>query len=156
MEGSLRQDVPPLGLGYIAASIRHNLPNVELVLKESIDDLIAEKPDIIGISAMTNTYYIAIEWARRIKKELSIPVILGGIHISLLPQSLHDCFDVGVVGEGEITLIQLLESILHNNGLCCDRLISIDGLVFRNNDRIIVTNSRAQIDDLDSLPLPNR
>jgi len=39
----------------------------------------------------------------------SRPVVLGGVHISTLPESLRPCFDIGVIGEGEETLTELAD-----------------------------------------------
>jgi len=146
----------PLGIGYIAASIHHQLPDVEVVLEERVEDLIAEKPDIIGISSSTENYYIAIQWAKRIKRDLDIPVIIGGVHISLLPVSLKKCFDLAVIGEGEITIIELLRSVIKHNGLVPEELMNIPGLFFYHDGRPILTPLREIIEDLDALPEPRR
>ncbi len=146
----------PLGIGYLAANINHELPDVQVVLKEQLEDLIAERPDLIGISSSTENYYIAIQWAKRIKRELNIPVIIGGVHISLLPVSLKKCFDLAVIGEGEITVVELLKSIVKNKGIAYEELANIPGLFFYHNSKPILTAPREIIEDLDSLPEPEK
>ncbi|MDA8161190.1 MAG: radical SAM protein [Desulfobacteraceae bacterium] len=144
--------LPPIGLGCIAASIKRHLPEVEVVMRESPDDLIDERPDVIGISATTEYYYLAIRWAARFKEELGAPVIAGGIHISLLPESLTPDFDVAVIGEGDITIVELLRSLIARRGIDFKELRDIPGLFFREDGQACLTRPRPLVQDLDSLP----
>ncbi len=152
----IQNSLVPLGLGFIAESVARSLPDIEIVIKTSIVEMIAEKPDVIGISSVTDYYYIAVEWAIQIKEKLNIPVIIGGIHISLLPHSMNDCFDVAVVGEGEITILELLQSIIDNKGLDYERLREIQGLFFYENGKPILTPPRPLIENLDLMPMIRR
>lgn len=151
-----RTDFPALGIGFLAASVRAQLPEVEVVIKERLDDLLAESPDVLGISASTDTYHIALRWAEEIKAKSKALVVIGGIHISLLPASLEPCFDVAVIGEGELTFVDLLQSVLEHGGLERRALRSIAGLAFCEDAGVHVTAQRALTRDLDQLPLPNR
>ena len=60
-----------------------------------------------------------------------VPVIIGGAHVSALPQETmaYDCFDVGVIGEGDYTTLELVKHI-EKNGL--SRLSDVAGIAFRN------------------------
>jgi len=146
-------NLAPIGLGCIAASVKKYLPDVEVVLTERPADMIAEKPDVIGISATTEYYYIACHWAKRFKEALDIPVIIGGIHISLLPESMTEDFDVAVIGEGDLTIIDLLQSLIKYRGVNRDHLRTISGLFFYDTDGTPRhTPPRPLIQDLDSLP----
>ena len=151
-----RCDLPPLGLGFVGASINRSLPDVEVVFKEKLEDLLHEGPDLIGISASTDTYSIAIKWAQTIKAQLGVPVILGGIHISLVPESLASCFDLAVLGEGEITIVEVLRSYQKHHRLDYSLLQRIPGLAYFNNGRLARTAPRPQITDLDGLARPCR
>lgn len=144
----------PLGLGYVGASVRNEIPDAEVIYRECLDDLIRERPDIIGIGSASDHYGIAIEHAERIKRELGIPVVIGGIHISLLPESLRECFDAAVIGEGEITFVELLRSFLRNRTLDPVDLQAIAGLAFWLDGKLIRTRERAPIANLDALPQP--
>ena len=141
-----------LGIGYIASYVNEKLPNVEVILCENIYDILKSKPDIVGIGSITENYGIAITWARRIKNLYKIPIIIGGVHISLLPESMADCFDIAVIGEGELTTVELLSSLIYNNGINHDHLVKIPGLYFKYCGRPIFTGNRKPIDDLDNLP----
>ncbi len=142
----------PIGLGCLAASINKYLPQLETVLEESPEALIAKQPDIIGISSSTEFYNIAIQWAKRFKEVLKLPIIIGGIHISLIPESMTDDFDVAVIGEGDITIVELLRSFVDNKGLEKKKLQSIPGLYFKLGKSVIKTSPRPIIKDLNTLP----
>ncbi|MGA3360031.1 MAG: cobalamin-dependent protein [Halobacteriota archaeon] len=63
-------------------------------------------PDVAAISATTPNYGRAATYAH-IAKTYELPVLIGGVHISTLPSSLADDMDVGIVGEGERTIVDL-------------------------------------------------
>lgn len=63
--------------------------------------------DVIGISAMSATYEYAIRIAKQARPSRA-PVILGGVHISTCPESIHPVFDRVFCGEGERTLVSWL------------------------------------------------
>jgi len=101
------------------------------------------KPNIIGISVLTPFYPYSTKLAIKIKKESNAPIIIGGPHISGYPQGLKWPFDIGVIGEGEITLAELIKkSQKSNKKLNKSILKSIKGLVFINKNKHIITTSR--------------
>lgn len=89
------------------------------------------------------------------KEQCGSIVIIGGNHITGLPHKMPSEFDYGVVGEGEVTLKELVEAI-RSAHLDNQHLSSIKGIVFHSDGQIIVNPSREQIPDLDVLPLPSR
>jgi radical SAM superfamily enzyme YgiQ (UPF0313 family) len=108
-------------------------------------------PDFVGITATTSFIESAHRCAQKIKAHCEqVTTIIGGSHISALPvQTLEEfpAFDLGVVGEGENTLLELLENSSPNYQ-------DIDGIVFRDQGRPVMTGKRAQIRELDQLPFP--
>ena len=116
------------------------------------EDIIKYNPNVVAISSMTYFYNSAIILAKKIKEELPrCKVIIGGSHISTLPVSLDPIFDFGVIGEGEITIIEFLRNGLKNN-FNKNKLKEVDGLAFYENNQLIVTNPRKFIEDLDTIP----
>ncbi|GAF69972.1 unnamed protein product, partial [marine sediment metagenome] len=85
-------------------------------------------------------------------KNKDIVTIVGGPHITVLPEQVMSSYpdiDIGVIGEGEITIAELLESIKRNTSLD-----AVKGIVFRSNGNLKITEPRPFIKDLDALPLP--
>jgi radical SAM superfamily enzyme YgiQ (UPF0313 family) len=151
-------DQAPLGIGYLASYLEKNLQDTVLVdLAETKEDITNFKPDILGISSTTQAMNEAILLAKDIKKTLNIPILLGGYHVTALPDQLPDCFDVGIIGEGEITLLELIQDFIKNNyQLVKENLNTIAGLCYKEKNQLIKTNPRSLIDNLDTLPYPRR
>ncbi|MDP2690281.1 MAG: cobalamin-dependent protein, partial [Deltaproteobacteria bacterium] len=82
---------PQLGLGYLVSYVRKklgaNAHEFKVVNSRVEEELDAFRPDLVGISCFSSNYGIVKRYAALCKKK-GIPVIVGGIHISLLPESL--------------------------------------------------------------------
>lgn len=147
--------LPPLGLASISAVLRERA-GVEDILIGRPGDLGALRsfsPDIIGISSVSQNYTFACRLAARLKEEFGVPLVVGGPHISGLPVSLDPHFDAGVIGEGELTMLEIVRA-LQAGRLDREALGSIAGIVYRDGESLRITPSRPLIDDLDSLPHP--
>lgn len=152
---------PPLGLCSIATYLeKYSNFKDTIIIDINFDDIFKrleeEKPDIVGISAMTIYYSRAIKLAEEIKKRFNIPIIIGGNQISTLPESLEKCFDIGVIGEAEETMKELIELYLEKNRLSSSDLHKIKGIVFHENNKIVKTEPRPPIVPLDKIPILNR
>ena len=90
-----------LGLAYLASYARSKINNLDFkIIHDNIENVIQSfKPDIIGIGCVTSNYGKAIEIAR-LAKRYNIFTVIGGIHITMCPQSFNTAFDIGVLGEG--------------------------------------------------------
>lgn len=140
-----REVRPPLGLLSIAASLRRAGYPVQVVDGEPrlldptalVREVLALDPEVVGISATTPEIHLAAELAHLLREARpELLLVLGGPHASAIPeQALEQIpeLDYVVVGEGEVALVELLES--------------------RPADPVVVADSIA---DLDSLPLPAR
>ena len=154
---------PPLGLAYIASAVKSSGHEVEIFdmqmngnsSKELFELISKNPPDIIGLGSMTFTFKNAVKIAESIKEEFKdIPIIFGGSQSSAFPiESLkRDCFDLGVTGEGEETIVEILESYSRSGSLPT----KINGTVVRNNEEIRSNPPREWIKDLDGIPFPAR
>lgn len=145
---------PPLGLAYIASYLEKFGGYKDVSIETEINEALEKKPDAVGISSVTPNFNKAIEIAKEVKIAFDIPVIIGGAHITALPQTLPECFDFGIVGEGEQTMLELLKA-LENNGHS-NSFENIDGLVYWQNKKLIRTKKREMIKPLDRIPFPKR
>jgi len=127
-----------------------------IFLADTVQSLIEQKPDIAGISSNSFNFKEAIRISEEIKKSLAIPVIIGGPHISILPYSLPDTADIGVTGEGEETMKELLEIYMRDGAFHQAKLSSVKGIVYREGDIKKITSQREAIKPLDKIPVPDR
>ncbi len=153
---STRSYHSPLGIGYLAAYLKKEQKDIIVVIAENHKDVIKEKPDILAVSSLSLTIYDAIELSKKIKSLFPNTItILGGYHMTLLPHKLPKTFDIGVIGEGELTLLELVQ-LIKTKPLNPTNLKSIKGICFRHNNKIVQTQPREFIKNLDSLPHPIR
>ncbi len=152
----------PLGVGYIASYLsKYNKPAeiniIERSFEYDIHDLIKKySPDVVGISSTTQNYNSACLIATQVKAiDSKILVVIGGHHITALPQNLNKAMDVGVLGEGEETFSEIIRAY-EKNGSSGPVLDEISGIVFWKEGKIAVTNKRNLIKPLDNIPFPAR
>jgi radical SAM superfamily enzyme YgiQ (UPF0313 family) len=99
---------PPLNLPYIAALTP---PHYEVqVIDENIEPFEFREADVVGITAMTSSVYRAYQIAQRYR-ERGIPTVMGGIHVSMMPDEALAYVDSVVVGEVESVWTTLLKDL---------------------------------------------
>ena len=149
--------LPPLGIAYIAATLRehnHYVEIIDLNVQENLWQTVAKRKwDIVGLSGDTNRYPISIKIAEQIKKHFGYTIITGGPHVTFFEK---ETLDTGVVdfvirGEGEFVTLNLLDAFQNNTSL-----EEVRGITFRKNGKIIKTLRAPIIRDLDTLPYPAR
>jgi radical SAM superfamily enzyme YgiQ (UPF0313 family) len=110
-------------------------------------------PSVVGISAKSQNFASA-RLVARFSKEINdkITVIVGGPHSSMVGRDIfkYPDIDVSVKGEGEDTIVELLQAIERQDGLD-----NIRGIIYRKNGRVIENMAREFIEDLDSLSFPH-
>jgi len=156
---AIQTRLPPLGLGYLASSLRENFPEDKLQFKIINKDVREEiekfKPDIAAISSVSQNYQRAVEYAK-IAKEYQLPVIIGGIHITVMPSTLTKEMDVAVIGEGEETIVELFRLYKQKRKFIKKDLKKIKGIAFKERNRLVLTPRRELIEPLNKVPLPAR
>jgi len=153
--------VPPLGLCYLAAMVRKaghrvqilDAPALDMDLHTTAHAIEGLSTKLIGITATTVSIIRASELAQALRASgVKSPILIGGAHVSALPeQTLREFpeFDLGVINEGEHSLIEVIEAYKSGSSYH-----DIRGIVFRENDEIILTPARPLIENLDELPFP--
>jgi radical SAM superfamily enzyme YgiQ (UPF0313 family) len=147
----------PLGLCYLAAyADRYFGSPLNFKIIPGDEPFSPADFDLVGISTMSYHYPKALELAEKIREKSTIPLILGGPHITALPRTLPHPFDAAVLGEGEVTFLQLLRLIAQNGTLAPGEISSIEGIAWRRGSEVIVNNRRPLISDMASIPFPRR
>lgn len=156
------QVAQPIGLASISAFLKLHGCDVVLfdahayhLLREEIFEYISTvKPGIIGLSVMTYQLPVIISFVRDLKRRMpDMMVVLGGPHLGTEYEStLRGCreVDVVVIGEGEHTMLELVQA--QKAGRPLD---SVNGIAYIKNGGLVVTAPRKQIADLDTLPYPD-
>lgn len=149
--------IAPLAFGYLASYLKEHLNFHDIFLEvDSFHKLTSQTPDVVGLSSFTETFEDAIRYSRLIKQhDARLPIILGGEHISALPESLPETIDIGVLGEGEETIAELM-NLYQRNEASFENLSKVKGIVFWHQGKQIMTEARPWIEDMDSIPMPDR
>ncbi len=155
--------VPPIGLYYLAAACMdaghtasivnwHDAGNKPHIIQREITEY---RPDLLAISVLHANRWGAIEIATQAKRLIpGIQVVLGGPGATFLYEPILKGFhsvDFIVLGEGEETFLELLNRLQQQSGM-----ESVPGIAFRTGSKIIRTEERPFIQELDSLPDPAR
>ncbi len=154
---------PSLGASYVAAAFEAAGSEVKIIdyivarytqekLKKELDTF---NPDIVGATSVTMNFPVAVDIIKTAKRHNpSIITMMGGPHVSFDAAGTLQTYpeiDLLVVGEGERTIMELMPRIMDNR-----EWANIKGIAFRQNGKVVITEPRELIDDLDSLPLPAR
>ncbi len=132
----------------------HNLKDVSAPIWNEVKTTIKEyNPAVIGISCKTQTFASACIVAKLAKEiDERILVIVGGPHVSLVGKDVLQCsdIDVGVKGEGEHTLVEILQAIESQQAF-----EMIHGIMYRKDGQLVENAPREFIKNLDALGFPH-
>jgi len=150
----VQQRWPNLGLGYLASALRPHFDVEIKIVSSNIPKAIKSfRPDIVGITSVSQNYNYAKSYAV-IAKQAGLPVIIGGMHISALPYSMTKDMDIAVIGEGERTIVEVIDRLTSPKGI--KDLSDVKGIAFRVNDHSFFTEPRPLIEPLDHIGRPAR
>jgi radical SAM superfamily enzyme YgiQ (UPF0313 family) len=130
------------------------------VWQETRETISGFRPDIVGITAWTTFVASSLKLASICKEyDKTVPVIVGGPHGTIKwDELMRICPDIDllVCGEGEETILELVEKIGKNKKYAPGILKDVKGVVYRHNEQLIRTGPREFIEDLDTIPFPAR
>ena len=147
---------PPLGLGYIVAYLRKHGISAELVdctfmkQEEALEKIRRTNPRVIGIQAMFSMKDKTLEFAKLLRNDCEL-LVAGGPLATSNPEDFIQFFDVVAIGEGEQTMLEIVQAFEDKSGFR-----GVKGITFRQKGKVIVTSSRGFIEDLDAIPFPAR
>ncbi len=159
---SFNYPIPPLGILYLASSIRkdgnHEVDLLDCFAKKmSLRSLLRyirkNSVNALGISFTTDARFAAFDTASAVKKEFpNITVIGGGPHVTVTAEDTLNhvkAFDFAVRVEGEITLVEALNALENGNALN-----AVEGITYRSDNEVISNPPRKVIPKLDEIPFP--
>jgi anaerobic magnesium-protoporphyrin IX monomethyl ester cyclase len=153
--GEFMMDDMPLRLEYIAASIRKHVEFVE-VLDLTRDKrplslfLQKARPDLVGFTINYMSSHVNALKLARVAKQFGADTVVGGYQATALADEFaaHPDVDYVVRGEGEQTALELVQGVVP--------VQEILGLSFSRSGRVVHNEARPPVEDLDSLPFPER
>lgn len=141
---------------------------IEPLLAQSLEEwacrILACRPLLVGFSLFMSNVHASLLLSKKLKSLApELPVVAGGAEVHRFCRTvvdglktfcpvnqklLHPCsFDALVNGEGEYSLLQMLERIAEGADFRC-----VDGLVYEHEGACVVRPGRPLIEDLDQLP----
>lgn len=153
---------PNIGLAYIAGTLLQagyeviflDAESDGLTIEEFGEQVFHHNPDLVGFTCFTKDVPNLVATTSYLKSRFpELILVAGGNHPSALPlETMQEIIDLDFVvhGEGEIALIALLNAIKRNLDLNL-----VNGISFRENNKIRITQPPDPIRDLDTLPFPN-
>lgn len=150
---------PPLALAYLAATVRKAGYRPVIVDGEAplrplarVMDEIPPETVLIGVTTTTLAWPAVRKSAAELRKRFpGIPLVVGGPHVTAFPiETLqYSDFDVGVIGDGENSLLELLSRAATGRSLT-----GVPGTVYRENNEIQLDERVSWVSNLDDLPMP--
>jgi len=134
---------------YLASLKDYDLP-IWNEVKQAIKDF---NPSVLGITLKTQNFLSATICAKKAKEvNPDIVIVIGGAHATMNGDNVfeHKEIDVSCIGEGEITIVELLKALESGKPLN-----TVNGIMFRDeNNKIARTPPRTYIENLDLLAHP--
>lgn len=121
--------------------------------REILEDLykLVSSSELIGLSVMTNFFGYACQTTDGIKSKFeSVPIVWGGIHATVDPESCLNQVDIVCRGEGEETILELVENLEAGNPIK-----RIKNLYVKKKGKIYKNEVRKLIKNLDIIPDPD-
>jgi len=155
-------DLQSFGLRTISACLKREghevcllfLPKrfTERYKKKTLNEIVelSRGIDLIGISLMANFFDDAVQLTQRLKENYNIPILWGGIHPTLRPDECINYADMVCIGEGEEAIVEL------SNKMADGRYYQdVEGVWFKDKERIIKNPVRPLIKNLDHISFPD-
>lgn len=119
-----------------------HLAKIFSTTQETIDQIILQKPDIVGFSVIADIYQWALYVATEVKRKIDTPIIFGGVMPMSNPEVVlkNDCVDIVCIDDGEHPMAELLESMEKGR-----MRMDIENLCFKENGQFKKNPQRAPI-----------
>lgn len=154
---------PPLSILYLAAVLKDvgvevsvlDQPALGLAVGETLRWVEKENPDVLGFSTLTSSGQTAGLISNKVKeKNPQVTTVFGNHHATFNAERIlrkYPSVDIVVRGEGEKTVVELADCLKNS-----EDLKKVRGINFKSGGKIVSTPDQPLIEDLDSLPFPDR
>jgi len=154
---------PPLGILYLAKILGErgietsvlDQPAKGFTVEETVKWVEKEDPDILGFSTISSSGHTAALISDKVKnKNPNITIVFGGHYATFNADRVlnkYPSVDIIVRGEGEKTIVDLLDCLRNKINLK-----KVLGISFMDGGDLVSTPNRPLIEDLDSIPFPDR
>lgn len=145
-------------LSELKAFLGHKLPDVHCQTLLTLPDVLKYQPDVVLILSNSCDFAGVADWADNLKAALMCPVWLAGSHISHLPQSLPDTVDLGILGELELPVLQLLTLAFQAGGahaLTPQMYRKVPGVIYQQQGRMYSGAPAQELPELRAFPTPD-
>lgn len=129
-----------------------------LTLEQTVARLRAFGPSYVGYTITTYLFFQTLDWIKAIKELVNVPVIVGGVHMSIYPRETltHTAIDYACTNEAEISLPNLLWALERGQDLA-----EVKGIAFRRGGPVdeggeVVVTPGERTMDVDEAPYPAR
>ena len=161
--GTTTEMWPPLGLLYLAGSIRQKREDEVVVVdafchnltpETFLERVMVEGPDVLGMNCSTHTFLATMGALAKVRERMpDIVIVLGGYHATFAAREIlneYGFIDYIIKGEAEGALPRLLDHIEADTDPD-----DVEGISYRRQGDL-VERELALVEDLDSLPFPDR
>ncbi|MBF0319737.1 MAG: B12-binding domain-containing radical SAM protein [Nitrospirae bacterium] len=151
----------PVGLAYVLTAVKKagfdfdfidmDINNITMAQLEEI--LSKTTYDVCALGCIVTGFKYAIQIADIAKKLNPKTVIIAGNSlVTSCPELLlnNAQFDIGVMSEGDVTIVELLQALQDKTSLS-----GVAGIVYKENGRVVSTPERPAIANLDEIGFPD-
>ena len=155
--------VMPLGILYVSAAakaaelqvsclnLNHEAGDTYAVLSREIEESGCTIVAIGGLSGEFADIHAVLSYVRSCHPDIT--TIVGGGIVTATPEIAMQalgCADIGIIGEGDETIVELVHALENKTPLC-----DVAGIVYKQGEKWVQTARRRDVPDLDALPLPD-
>jgi anaerobic magnesium-protoporphyrin IX monomethyl ester cyclase len=126
----------------------------QMNVKEFVGAVAAHAPDLVVLEVATPSFRLDMRTSQALKESLDLPTAVIGTHASVFHRAIvndYPAIDFVIRGEYEYTVLELARALRDRRDPG-----EIEGLTFRHDGTVVVTQDRPYIADLDRLPFPAR
>ena len=152
----------PIGIAYLHSYVESrgndirslflNSYSYEICFEE-VEKAIREfSPDIVGLQMLTQNRVSSYRLMEKIHRDYPhIKLVAGGIHATIMFEQLVKKYPflIVVIGEGEITFVELIRALMAKSDI-----FAVEGIAFNRGGEVVRTMPRPLIENLDMLPFP--